>query len=1290
MSDKPDDKHFIPGGYSGTDGVDFFVIDNKKGYDGTIIGKIPDLEGGKRSERNIPTAIPSPFARFDLVAAAFTNIAETKELRAEGAGTKVKASKDDERLVSHTLDLAEIIFDRSKYGSALSISSFNCRDGVKELLGKNLSIGYKRFLKSLELYLEEDAETYNFGYMDDIFLFKYKNVVIGSTSPVTFFCPTANNLLDPDSGDYTVIKLEDQREAFSENFKPLYERSPEFQKWFHFLIELFRAEARDESLPHKAIEALEGLDAYAKQNEECLRINQKDDSKKAEVTSFIDNIREVLRNKDKEELYNRFQTDYGPLEAQGANSKVKILNVEVYIKKEEEVGKVLQYSDFCIVSEKYKNSSRYAKTNKTMPLVLPNNFNLTGWKYAASEFVPNTPVPLYVGGTYDQPREMPGLGMKGHYLTVSDFLEPYIIRTIYPISEKFYVGGPEKGKNPVDKSGRGYLLPLKKEFFDFFNREDLISGGNGIPRKPKITVVPQNDKDESVKVTLKIPVVKSGNQYITFEKIYKSGQFEQKNNDALDGGIIVTKPFGLTIFPFVRPDSDLKKVFEKYKILQNYMVQLVDSEKTEKAEYALDFYSATNEKLEIHRDNRRFDKRKDPASSNYYELQKEFEYIQISQTTMNGDDLKALIIPEWQDVGIGGTRYVFAVDFGTTNTHIAYTKGDDTTTIPFNVTGDDNDIQIVTLFDEKKEMSEKQSQAEKIILSEYPDIIELINKEFVPRAIGGEDGNIFVFPQRTAIAYNLNMPKTKWDDGLDTLTESNIPFGYEKIEQIGDAIKTNLKWMSKGETKQISQDKAKSYLRELIMLMRNKVLANGGDLMNTKLIWFYPSSMTVPEEKGLRMTWEKEFYNYFGKEKVDSNGEPRVVKVVESLAPYIAQRGLLGDQKGWTVSIDIGGGTTDVAIFENRIPFATTSFKFAGNALFGDAYTDLGRGAKKNGFVITLVEKYRELLEGYPKPKRILEELVKTECAADINAFLFSVENNIEYWTKKKVDRERYSFSTMIELHGQDLKFLILYFFVALMYHIAQLLKSIEEEKGVSINLKAVMFSGTASKILKVLADDENLSMLIKHIFDDLKLKTDEITVKELAPDPKILTCVGGLLLGSSSERDKLKVTPDQNYVYTCIRGIDKSVKYSEYFEDVKNKDESKIKTHLIDFHKSFFALNKKMDFSEYFGIENKVTNYVKSIYEKLIREKLDSAVAAALALDDIVDTSKEVKKEEENNDNNATGDNNNNVEDGDDNNVAEDDGVDKVKETPFFMPLKDMMLDISYDIAKKKYENRG
>jgi hypothetical protein len=109
-------------------------------------------------------------------------------------------------------------------------------------------------------------------------------------------------------------------------------------------------------------------------------------------------------------------------------------------------------------------------------------------------------------------RRLPSVNIQYPYLTVSDFLEPYLIRLVYPINkDKFFDGNVMLKLETILKD---LFCHLKKQFFDYFNSDDLISS---LPNKPKIEMV--QGAAGSVKVILRIPVAKQG-EYISFERIY--------------------------------------------------------------------------------------------------------------------------------------------------------------------------------------------------------------------------------------------------------------------------------------------------------------------------------------------------------------------------------------------------------------------------------------------------------------------------------------------------------------------------------------------------------------------------------------------------------------------------------------------------------------------------------------------------------------------------------------------------------------------------------------------------
>ncbi|MCL2181924.1 MAG: hypothetical protein FWB85_00430 [Chitinispirillia bacterium] len=1193
---------YVLGKYADKDGqTDFFQV-SETGYDELQIERIRDPDGGKRTE--MPTAVPSPFARFDLVQTAFKNITKN-ELLAADRGEDIKAGKFDELIVSHTLDLAEYIFDSQARGGKLDILTWRKSGDANHIdeLKKSTSKKHRDFAESLSLYLSQDAQTYNFDAMERIFIFKYGRDVIGSTSPVTLFCPSAAGLAKLD-----IRCMPDRRVAFGEDSLPLYKRTPDFQRWFYYLLAVCKS-----TLPDAVKKNLSSMFDYA---EKSLKQNGE----------FAD----IYAGKH---TVTDFENEYYQLNTKGGNTPVDILGVGLCVGKPGAIESDLLKSDFVI-----KAGKNY--TGTPLPLVLQSGFAKTDWAYLrTTSFMPSIVIDSKVDTPFMEKRDMPGFpDIKGYYLTVSDFLEPYLVRTLYPISDRFYYGGCK-----ADKDSKGYLLPLSVDFFRFYSVKDLMDGETD-PQKPRLTLAPQNNGD--VKVTLRIPAGppdKNGNRTykgdIIFDRTYKRCDPNKAPDEKIsDGGVIVDVKIGTTIFPFVKV-GDYANV--------RYRVQLVDSDAhLQHRDYELEFYSqdAVTQNLSAgfkRRFNKKDSTEKYDSSSDYYKTKGEFDIIRLK---INNPSVKALIIPKWPTYG-SSSKFTFAVDFGNTNTYVAYKLNDDIAPSAFELKD-----AIATLFDETgSELNIRGGGAD--------NIIDLIDREFVPRQIGkmdGKDDNIFIFPQRTAIAYNEDIKDEDWEDGdgLDTLQEGNIPFGYEKTAQFGNIIATTLKWSgSEHAAKQMA-----AYLEEIIMLIQAKVLSENGNLSDTRLIWFYPSSMGRGQRTALEKTWSAYFSDYFFKgDKIPSG---HLVSVRESLAPFFAEKDNKDFLGGAVVSIDIGGGTTDVAVFQEAKLKATTSFKFAGDVLFGDGYA--AQAADKNGFVLRFADYFADKLKDYPKPRDILKDLrnPKRAKAADINAFLFSVEKSIDFWAKDKdiTRKMRADLSYTEQLHQcDDLKFLILYFYMAVIYHISKVLKHTDlTEDGKPIAVQYLMFSGTASKMLNILSggSEENMNEFTQKAFKDLGLEHKNLEVI-LVKAPKEVTCNGGLRANITDIENASKESRNaDSIIYTGIRGkeYDKSLKYSDY----KNGLES-IKQELEEFHKFFFGINddKNYSFEEFFCISKSVTALAKSALDES-----SGKIAVDRLLKDSIGRNQPIDEDRQPID-------------------------DEITETSFFMPLKSIILELSEQIVK-------
>ncbi len=178
--------------------------------------QIAAIKSSNRKSLHQPTSIPSPFARIALVKTAFAEVAEHGE----------NALAAYQKIVSDSLDVAEIFFTFDKWRNKIEIIKWDKNEDLEKLKG-----GHRQLYKTLKTFLDNDATEYNFDRMQCIYILKYKTTgeMIGATSPSTIFFSSENDLSQIE------IQLPDEHKAFN-GIKPLHDRSWEFQKYLHVWI----------------------------------------------------------------------------------------------------------------------------------------------------------------------------------------------------------------------------------------------------------------------------------------------------------------------------------------------------------------------------------------------------------------------------------------------------------------------------------------------------------------------------------------------------------------------------------------------------------------------------------------------------------------------------------------------------------------------------------------------------------------------------------------------------------------------------------------------------------------------------------------------------------------------------------------------------------------------------------------------------------------------------------------------------------------------------------------------
>ena len=1088
---------------------------------------------GAHSSREI-TSIPSPYARIDLVKTAFKEVAN---LGPEGDTTFHK-------MVSDALDIGQIFFNSEKYKEKIEIISWNRKGDLEKLLTSS-NPQHRLLGESLRLYLEQDADTYNFDSLAKLYLINYTRGpeplnIIGGTSPSTLFFTSANRF-------HLEGFQEGSDKLLDDEYKPLHQRDPEFIKYLFALRN-----------------AISGFSS---------RMKELDDYFELTYTNLSRELKDQIGQLDNH--YNNLPN----LNIDGGGEIVEVLGVNLKQAKGKE--EAIKNSDFVIGYER-------SQGEEFPPLVLPNDVFNAPLQYVSAPWEAKEKAPHFDSKELGE-RTLPVDGNKYPYLTISDFLEPVIIRTEFPVEKNYFLDGGLKSREEEEK---GFLLPLKPLYFKYFDTTSLNRTINGEKRFELNSL-----SGGYVEAILRIPIQKG--HHITFSRIYRNPVNEAQKpeyDEHKNKGAIIENRINVGITPFFR--------FPK-SINPEYNVALYDADFIfDNNRFELTYFDSDNKVIpanQIHKVQRRF---KEEETYNMFGdvVKSNFDYIQLKH-----DYAKGILVPLFFE-RIGGTsEFAFSIDFGTTNTHIEYSIDK----------GKPQPLEI--------DKSEKYHVGSLIGFRNLKEgYLKALRDDLMPEEIHAA-GN-YQFPQRTAINFHK---KTNFNQPVFSLANISIPFKYEKESfDLSSKVKTSLKWNSKTSE---NQKVLFAFFEELIKIIRNKALLNGGSIDDIEIIWSYPASMLKYQLSLMESDWQDIIHTYLG-----TNVSIR--KVCESLTPFYYYYKWVGVpvMEKPLVSIDIGGGTSDVAVYKEETPILFSSYRFAGDAIFGDNFN---RNININGFVNKYYSKVIQKLE--ENDQRVLIEAINKIKANDsshdvINAF-FSLKDN-KSLNDRNVDVDFLRFLKT----DADFKIIFLLFYVSQLYHIAQLLK----KKNIPVP-GVISFSGTASKLLTIIDSSSNQDNLKRLAGESFRYVYDLESIPEmdikLPSNPKQISSKGGLSSDANHQvnLDEIKATLITNTQLQSHNGSKIS------YERVKEFEKDTIES-FDTFLEFFFGLNKSYSFRDNFGVEKTSLDFTEEFLKKKRLNALKTGIKNKL-------------------------------------NEISNESDEEINETLFFYPLVGTLGELAYELEKQK-----
>ena len=1048
----------------------------------TGIQSIDDTIDQIPASGKVGTSIPTPLARMYLFNTAFEALKD--------GGVK---NKTYEQLVSDCLDLLQFLFEKGQ-DPAFKFYNLNIAATIKTLRESG-NYGDKILADSLDLSIGQN-ELFN----TSLFIIEYDGVVLGGTSPFTMVYTSPNLRREiRKQGRTDEFSSNQKQEFFSHTISPIENRPKEFKDYLRQLYNHVTANSNNIGADKQPF---------------FMYI-----TKKLGMAEMIGNF-----NK----LYPAVKTQEG--------ASVSTLYAEI------------SYNDAPVVMDNSDFLMKPSIPCDRPPLVLPTRFvpsqSLT-WIYTDSPWNENTKIIDSDCEKKVEDRRLPKNGLDSshessiHYPWVSncDFFSDNLIDLGYAINTDKFV-------YPSCDDDITFLLPIRRLFFDYFTVEDLkkylsISGKK--TRKDEKNRVSY----EEVSFTLAIPL-KSAKGYIVLERTYKKNSSEY-------GIVQMSNPIGMGVFPFYKIVNGADAVRDPNKdkdyycdVKNEYSVYLFSKPSSDSAEKkpSLKFYNCDKRKEILAPAVERT--RNAVGVSTVYSIRPDlerigddglttFDFIELNNLTQSVDS--AILIPEFKNVeSINNDKQaVFAVDFGTSNTHVSYWDYETGKPRPFEVTPDLQ--QMVLLNKPVLDNRNIRQYRSKTALRRAADMDDFL-REFVPPIIGNDSINKGVsYPIKTA---TLQGKKALGNPILFGNVNIGFDIDNEEVTLTDDFIyKTNLKWaLQEDRSNNDARIRVRMFCEETLWLLKNILVLKGMSNSGITLRYFYPESMMQEDKDMFDEVWKSSCREVF--KKCGFNYDEAAVKSMsESVAPYYSLLKRNGDLLNFnSINIDIGGGTTDIFFFDRGMEqggvkkgFDSSVF-FAANDIWGETYPSVEN--PKNGFVQFMVDKVKSFGDAQKDLLNLYDSFSGKNDPASLSSFFFKHEN--------------FRYGEVVK-NVKPFKFLLFLHYASIIYYITDMIKCIRGRELSQFTFPRVMsFTGKGSEYLKLLTPNpEHITRLTQALFESFGIAKEELSKFQVQyPDnPKTLTADGGVYSCKSTEVKAEFILKDE-YSYDDAEDASKKCEYQQ------------------------------------------------------------------------------------------------------------------------------------------------
>lgn len=299
-------------------------------------------------------------------------------------------------------------------------------------------------------------------------------------------------------------------------------------------------------------------------------------------------------------------------------------------------------------------------------------------------------------------------------------------------------------------------------------------------------------------------------------------------------------------------------------------------------------------------------------------------------------------------------------------------------------------------------------------------------------------------------------------EGEPVALRMNVPFTGRIVEDTRNAVVGDLKWSTDRERRFLTE----AYLRHVLLVLFAESTRHGVEPANVSIAWSFPRAFTPTQQQQFGDLWARVLNHVRGRlvaPGTPAEAGPALRQLDESRAVlrYFFNAGKIAASARANVVVDVGGGTSDIAVYGAGRTLALDSVLLGGRNLTGQRLQAGTFDQLSNPFVRSFVEWSRA--NGIGRDETVEARAVNTYLRDGQDHLAFGYLLRSDWYAKHggsfSGDRASHAFQG-----------LVLYFFGALFHHVGLTLRAVgEAEPALAPDVllpSVVMLAGNGSRYI--------------------------------------------------------------------------------------------------------------------------------------------------------------------------------------------------------------------------------